>query len=113
DAFATGCAVVGKRPTTPEADRLMPWRESTLELPDDPSSAVEMLDALFDDAARLERIRLRNHYQALAHHDWRLRVRTLFEDLGVALPGGLRGELDQLAERAEGARLKALAAGAL
>jgi hypothetical protein len=113
DAFATGCAVVGKRPVTPEADRLMPWRDSTLELPDDPHLAVEMLEALFDDTARLERIRLRNHYEALAHHDWRLRARGIFEDLSLALPSGLRGELDQLAERAEGARQKAIAVGAL
>jgi hypothetical protein len=113
DALATGCAVVGKRPVTPEADRLMPWRDSTLELPDDPLVAVEMLETLFDDAPRLARIRLRNHYEALAEHDWRLRVRAIFEDLGVALPRGLRGELDQLAERTERARQKALEVGAL
>lgn len=113
DAFATGCAVVGKRPSTPEADRLMPWRDATLDLPDDPQVAVEMLETLFDDGARLERIRLRNHCEALAHHDWRLRVRAMFEELGLALPSGLRGELDQLAERADVARQKALAAEAL
>jgi hypothetical protein len=113
DAFATGCAVVGKRPVTREADRLMPWPDSTLELPDDRDAAVEMLETLFDDVPRLRRIRLRNHYEALAHHDWRLRVRAIFEDLGLALPRGLRGELGQLADRAEGARERALAAGAL
>jgi Glycosyl transferases group 1 len=113
DAFATGCAVVGKRPGTPEADRLMPWPDATLELPDDPGSAVDMLETLFDDDARLERIRLRNHFEALTHHDWRLRVRDIFSDFGLELPTGLAGELGQLAERAEVAKQKAKAAGAL
>ncbi len=113
DAFATGCAVVGKRPTTPEAERLLPWQESTIEIPDNPSAAVEMLEAFFADSARLERIRLRNYYEALTRHDWRMRVRDMLQSVGMALPARLVSHLDQLEERADKAKQAALAVGAL
>lgn len=113
DAFATGCAVVGKRPTTSEADRLMPWPESTIELPENPSVAVEMLEAFFADSARLERIRLRNYYEALTRHDWRMRVRDMLNDVGIAIPARLQSHLDQLEERADHAKRAAIEAGAL
>ncbi len=113
DALGTGCAVVGKRPTTPEADRLLPWTDSTVEIPDDPSAAVEMLEAFFADTARLERIRLRNYYEALTRHDWRLRIRDMLQEVGLDLPPRLRSQLDQLEERADRAKQAAINAGAL
>jgi hypothetical protein len=113
DAMATGAAAVGKRPTTPEADRLMPWPESTVELPDDPEAAVEVLEQLFEDTQRLRRIQLRNRYEALARHDWRLRVRDMFQDLGVSVPSGLKTELAQLEEQTLLAKQEAQDGGAL
>jgi hypothetical protein len=113
DAFATGCAAVGKRPITPEADRLMPWPDASLDLPEDPERAADLLEDLFEDRARLTRIRLRNHYEALARHDWRLRIRDLLRQLGLPLPSRLTQELEQLERKTAEAERHALEAGAL
>jgi hypothetical protein len=113
DAFATGCVAVGRRPGTPEADRLMPWPESTVDLPADPHAAVDQLEVLLDDARRLERIRLRNAYHALAAHDWRHRLRDLYRTLDLDLPAALDRGLEQLDARARQAHAKAAAVGAV
>ncbi|HEY6477968.1 MAG TPA: glycosyltransferase [Polyangia bacterium] len=113
DAIATGTAVVGKRPTTAEAGRLLNWPDATIEIDDDPALAIEQLEALFGDEARLGRIYLRNHYEALRQHDWRLRVAEMYRVAGVSLPPGLVRQLEELDQRVTAARQKAADGGAL
>ncbi|MFT3922820.1 MAG: glycosyltransferase [Myxococcales bacterium] len=113
EAFAAGCAAVGTRPTTSEADRLLCWPDAHVQLPPTPRMAVEFLRAFLDDEAELARIRLRNRYYALTLHDWRLRLRDMLDLVGVSRPVGLRRELALLEEHAQIARQRAMAAGAL
>jgi len=113
EAFAAGCVAVGSRPVTPEAERRLCWPEAHLDLPATPGLAADFLADLFEDPERLNRIRLRNTYYALTLHDWRHRLRDVFTTLGLAIPAGLRSELERLAERAELARVQAVHAGAL
>ncbi|HEY9907968.1 MAG TPA: glycosyltransferase [Thermosynechococcaceae cyanobacterium] len=83
---AAGCAIVGKRPTTPLADELLDWEEATIELPDDPQHSVDCIQDLLQDTRRLEAIHQRNYLQNLRRHDWRLRIRDLLMELQVPLP---------------------------
>jgi hypothetical protein len=74
ESLAAGCVLVGKRPTTDEADELLNWQDSTIDLPDDPTQAVEELRDLLADPGRLEAIRERNVENVRARHDWRNRI---------------------------------------
>lgn len=96
---AAGCAIVGKRPTTPLADELLDWHDATIELPDDPSTCLEVIQDLLQDGERLQAIHQRNYVKNLSRHDWRLRIRTLLETLGLALPTVLAEQLTQLDQR--------------
>lgn len=100
DAIATGCAIVGKRPSTSEADRLLNWQDATIEVPEDPLKAADFIDELLDDKPRLAALRLRNHHHALARHDWRLRLLDIFKSLGIETPAPLAAELLLLSKRA-------------
>ena len=100
DAIATGCAALGRRPTTPEADRLLDWEDATVELPEDARESLRFVEGFLGDAPRLAALRARNHAQALARHDWRHRLRDLLAALGLPLPTRLGHELEQLARRA-------------
>jgi hypothetical protein len=96
DCTATGCAVIGKRPTTPLADELLCWEDSTIELPDDPQESIEFIEELLKDTPRLNAIHKRNYTESLARHDWRLRIKNMFEVLDLPLPDRLVDELSQL-----------------
>jgi hypothetical protein len=95
-ATATGCAVVGKRPTTPLMDELMNWEDATIELPDDPQKSVEFINELLQDEVRLNSIYKRNYVESLARHDWRHRIQSMLEAVKIPLPQGLLEELSQI-----------------
>jgi len=94
--WATGCAIVGKRPTTPIADELMNWENSTIELPDDPQQSVELIEELLKDEKLLHSIHRRNYLESLARHDWRYRIQSMFETMNIPLPHQLRQDLSKL-----------------
>ena len=81
DALAHGALVAGRRPREQGSDRLL-WDGATLEVPeDDPASGLDLLATTLADwtpeAARdLQR-------EALKRLDWRLRLRSVAEILGV------------------------------
>jgi hypothetical protein len=93
---AAGCAIIGKRPTTPLADKLLDWKDATIELPDDPQESVEFLEELLQDRTRLHSIHKRNYVENLARHDWRFRIKSMLEQLDIPLPKRLVDELLQL-----------------
>lgn len=93
-----GCAIAGKRPTTPLADELLDWEDSTIELPDDPQGGVEVITSLLVDPDRLERIRQRNYLENLGRHDWRSRIKDMLQTLEVSLPSPLAQQLAHLQE---------------
>jgi len=94
--WATGGAIVGKRPTTPLADELLNWEDATIELPDDPQKSVELIEELLQDTQRLHSIYRRNYVESLARHDWRYRIQSMLEKVKIPLPHLLHEELLQL-----------------
>ncbi|MBD2020133.1 glycosyltransferase family 1 protein [Leptolyngbya sp. FACHB-36] len=103
---AAGCAVVGKRPTTPLADELLDWKDSTIDLPDDPCESVDFIHALLQDTPRLHAIHQRNYLRNLDRHDWRHRLQTLLTTLGLPLPHALAQQLDDVRSRHHADALK-------
>ena len=81
ESLAAGCAVVGLRPTTPEADVLLDWPESTIEAPGSAQETLSLVLDLAGDARRLSEIRERNVAQIRERHDWRVRFRDLFDKI--------------------------------
>ena len=74
EAMAAGCVVVGQRPTGKEADQLLDWPDSTLELDRDPDAAIEQLLDWLGDPDRLASIGLRNAARTREKHDWTARL---------------------------------------
>ena len=95
-SWASGCTVVGKRPTGQGADEQMDWPESTLELPDAPDDAIAFIEKLLEDTVGLQRRRVVNFAEAARRHDSRYRLRKLLTELDVPLPGGLIDGLTRL-----------------
>ena len=81
ECLSAGCAVVGARPTTPEADVLLDWEDSTIELPGNFQEIPKFLDDLLGDTKRLSDIRERNAYEVRKRHDWRFRIADIMRSL--------------------------------
>lgn len=77
ESLAAGCVVVGRRPSAPEAEDLLDWRDATLEAPEDPQEVAEFLLDLSNDKARLAEVRERNIENIRARHDWRHRFASI------------------------------------
>ncbi len=93
EGAAAGCAIIGKRPTTPVADQLFNWEDATIEIPDDPLAAIAFVQELLADFSRLATIRQRNYWHTLAQHDWRWRIQQIFQTLNLPIPHPLADEL--------------------
>lgn len=99
--WAAGCTVIGSTPTGRGVAQQLDWPEATLDLPTDPESAIEMVEALLADQDGLARRRRRNSIEALRRHDTRHRLRDLLDHFGLPRPERLKQGLDALARRAE------------
>jgi hypothetical protein len=97
ESLATGCVVVGKRPPGPMAEDMFPWPDGLIELPDDPSRAVDFVASLLSDREFIAATRSRNVAEMHRRHDWRYRIRDIYEQLGLPLPERLKLELHALA----------------
>ncbi|MEL6384804.1 MAG: glycosyltransferase [Cyanobacteria bacterium J06626_18] len=106
EGCAAGCAILGKRPKTVLADQILNWEDVTIELPENPDEWFRFTEKLLEDTSRLQAIHQRNYIESLSRHDWRYRIRDLFETLKLSLPTLLTDELELLA-----AKLNAQTAG--
>jgi hypothetical protein len=97
EAAAAGAAIIGIHPQVPELEDGFSWPDATISLPATPAAAVPFVEALLDDTARLNAIHQRNFTEAWRRHDWRYRLRDLFQHLGLPLPPRLQQELALLA----------------
>lgn len=95
-SWASGCTVVGKRPTGFGAAEQMDWEDATIELPDAPEDAIALLETLLQDEDGLRRRRLRNVSEAARRHDTRRRFRKLLQELDMPVPEGLSDGLKRL-----------------
>ncbi|MGF1524368.1 MAG: glycosyltransferase [Leptolyngbyaceae cyanobacterium] len=99
EGCAAGCTILGKRPKTVLADQILNWEDATVELPEDPEQWLGFTEKLLEDTSRLQAIYQRNYIESLARHDWRYRIRDVFEILQLPLPTLLTDELKLLAEK--------------
>jgi hypothetical protein len=97
ESLGTGCVVLGKRPLGQMAEEMFPWPDALIELPDDPSRAVEFIASLLSDREFIAATRARNVAEMRRRHDWRYRIRDIYEQLGLPLPELLKLELQALA----------------
>lgn len=81
ESLAAGCAVVGMRPRTPEADSLLNWPDATIEAPASAQDTLSLVLELAQNSARLGEIRERNIVNIRARHDWRVRFRKFFDTI--------------------------------
>jgi hypothetical protein len=78
------------------------WPNALIELPDAPAEAVEFVERLVCDPSFIRETRIRNVVEMCRRHDWRYRIRDLYEHFQMPLPEGLVKEivvLDTLAGR--------------
>jgi hypothetical protein len=99
ESLASGCIVVGKRPPGAMAAELFCWPNALIELPDEPDKAVEMIQNLASDARFVEKTRQRNIVEMCERHDWRYRIRDIYEHFHLELPDLLVHELSRLKAR--------------
>ncbi|WP_442678708.1 glycosyltransferase [Sphingomonas sp. ASY06-1R] len=99
ESLAAGCAVLGRRPSAPEADALLDWTDATIEISDEPSRALDEIGSLLGDRDRLEQITRRNFRETVARHDWRIRIEQMIADVAPALTAGASGAADRARER--------------
>jgi hypothetical protein len=91
--------VIGKRPHTNSASDLIGWNDATLEVPDDPVSAVGMVRELARDAAFLAAQGRRNALEMCCRNDWRYRILQIYHHFELQPPQALLRELGQLDDR--------------
>jgi hypothetical protein len=96
ESLATGCVVVGKRPLGKMAVDMLGWANSSLELPDSPAESVEVIKNLTTDPEFLSRVRIQNVIQMSERHDWRYRIRDVYEHFDMQIPHRLKAELLEL-----------------
>jgi len=105
EGAAAGAVMVGFPPDTEEFRRQFFWDGAIIPVPFQAPHIGSILAELDRDPARLARIRKSNVVNALRHHDWVYRLRSMFETLGVAPTAGLvarEQKLWALAEEIEG-----------
>ncbi|XHX78873.1 MAG: hypothetical protein RBJ76_02765 [Stenomitos frigidus ULC029] len=101
EGWAGGCTIVGKRPFSKGVTQLMDWEDSTIELPDQPSEWLPFLEGLLDDDQFLTANSQRNSLECLLRHDWRYRLKDMFNILALPIPEGLKAELLALQQKIE------------
>ncbi len=99
ESLGAGAVVVGKAPRTTDAKTLLDWEDATIELDDDPATAVDEILALLEDEARIESVSRRNLERMHAKHDWRFRICDMLETLGAAKPETMTAQLAELERR--------------
>ena len=96
ESLGTGCIVVGRRPPGAMAKDMFPWPDALIDVPDEPSRAVEFITSLLSEPNFLTETRARNVAEMCRRHDWRYRIRDIYEHLGMALPESLKSEIAAL-----------------
>jgi hypothetical protein len=100
ESLGAGCLILGKRPPGQMATDLFCWPNALVELPDTPSEAVNFIKTMLSDVAFIRETRARNVVEMCRRHDWRHRVRNIYEQFQLPLPERLTAELGALDELA-------------
>lgn len=101
EGFAAGCTIVGKKPFGKGVAELIDWPDSTIDIPDNPSDWIPFFEELLDNPERLQASSQRNYRESVLRHDWRYRIRDMFQTMNLPLPAKLEEEIAQLKPKAE------------
>jgi hypothetical protein len=101
ESLTTGCVVVGKRPPGRMSEQLFDWPDALVELPDNPKDASAAIADLAADVNFLHKTRARNVIEMTHRHDWRYRIRDIYEHFKLQLPSLLTEQLSSLKQRLE------------
>ncbi len=93
EAAAAGSVIIGRHPIVPEFATQFGWHDATIDLPESPASALELIHSLLQDEQRINDIHFRNHAMAWQLHDWRYRLEDAFNLLRIPLPPQLQSQL--------------------
>jgi len=96
EGWAAGCAIVGRKPFGKEVSELLDWPDSTIEIPESSDEWIPFFEALLADQRRLSEISKRNYIECRLRHDWRYRIRDLFQQQNIPLPETLTLQIQQL-----------------
>jgi Glycosyl transferases group 1 len=96
ESLATGCLVVGKRPPGKMAKELFCWPDALIELPDNPVDASAAIVDLAANVGFLRKTRARNVVEMIRRHDWRYRIREIYQHFDLQLPAPLIEQLASL-----------------
>jgi hypothetical protein len=100
ESLGAGCLILGKRPPGQMATDLFCWPNALIELPDNPSEAVKFIRTMLADVAFIRETRAQNVVEMCRRHDWRHRIRHIYEHFQLPLPARLTAELGALDELA-------------
>jgi hypothetical protein len=96
ESLASGCVVLGKRPPGQMAEEMFCWQNALIELSNDPKESTAMIAAFASDANFLEATRVRNVIEMCRLHDWRYRIRDVYEHFNLKQPLALKDSLVSL-----------------
>ncbi|MBI4781107.1 MAG: glycosyltransferase family 1 protein [Oscillatoriophycideae cyanobacterium NC_groundwater_1537_Pr4_S-0.65um_50_18] len=102
EAWASGCTIVGKKPFGKGTAELMDWENSVIDIPDAESDWIPFFEDILNDSETLALNVQRNYRESLLRHDWRYRIRQIFETVGLESPETLNRGIAHLEETASG-----------
>lgn len=100
ESAAAGCVIAGSRPSSPEGEDVLNWKDSVIDLSTDGKTCVDQLQKLLSDPQRICDIAFRNFQNAALSHDWGHRIVTLMESVSAAIPPALDDRLALLSRQA-------------
>lgn len=94
ECLAAGNLIYGTRPRCESAETILAWENSTIEVPENGADAIDHIQELLSDTQTLDSISKTNRYWALKLHDWRYRLRDIYELMQIPIPAELARGLD-------------------
>ncbi len=102
EGWAAGCTIVGRKPFGKNVAELINWEKSTIEIPENSAEWIPFFEELLEDKEMLLANSQRNYRECLLRHDWRYRIRDMFQTVDLPIPEKLEEEIVQLKRKAEG-----------
>lgn len=89
EGAAAGAVMLGDPPDTDEFRRQFFWQDAIIPVPFHAPHIGSIIAELDRDPARLAKVRQSNVVNALRHHDWVYRLRSMLDTLGLPVTPGL------------------------